>query len=67
MTYVFKCPECGDIGEYSRRDPAPRCFGDTLDDHDVEMVRDYRAESVGIQTFTSALGDGKVETKVVNP
>lgn len=68
--YCFKCPACGYTVETTVRDPAPVCLQEN-DEHfwndPVVMIRDYRAEAVGIETFTSVLGEGKVETRVVEP
>jgi len=48
VTYVWKCPECGDRQEYGSREPQ-EC---PLHDDPVEMIRDYRAEGVGIDLET---------------
>jgi hypothetical protein len=62
MIYVFKCPTCGIQLEELNRAPREHVG----DDHTTLMVRDWRAEAVGVQVFTSALGDDKVQTKHVN-
>ena len=52
MTYCFKCPICGEKGEYNRREPPPRCFGEAIGGHDVAMRRDYQAENALIDKFS---------------
>lgn len=63
MIYVWKCKECGygferQTREPSSPDPCPNCAADAL-------RRDWHAEHVNMEVFTSALGDGKVQTKIV--
>lgn len=57
-TYCFKCPECGNTTTLAVRDrEAPECFHiqpgawRPEDAHPVLMVRDYRAENVGVHTL----------------
>lgn len=63
-TYCFKCLSCEATWENSSKKlglhPLNGC-------QTPNVVRDYRAEAVGIETFTSVLGEGKVETRVVEP
>lgn len=44
MSYVWRCPKCGDRQEYESREPQ-EC---PLHKKGVEMVRDYKAEAVGL-------------------
>lgn len=68
MTYCYRCTVCGRQMEWHERRDDIICPSHTqMPPYKSTMVRDYRAESAGIQTFTSALGDGKIETKIVNP
>ena len=62
MRFCFKCPKCGKQDEVIGYRTTVLCTED-----DTPMIRDYRAEATGVQVFTSALGDGKVETRVVKP
>lgn len=73
MIYCFRCPVCDYrtevVGRGEYRHPPICNHGDKanfVENQSTYMIRDYRAESAGIQTFTSALGDGKVETRVVD-
>lgn len=65
MIYAWVCKECGYGFERQTReptspDPCPNCAADAL-------RRDWRAESSNVWTFTNALGEGKVHTRVVSP
>lgn len=72
MTYCWKCTECKYKITTAWRHPVPMCENSqVLTSNPAKvthgMVRDYREEAVGIETFTSALGDGKVEARRVKP
>jgi hypothetical protein len=64
MTFCFKCKACGYTTQQAVREPAPTCNNEH---QEVVMIRDYRTESSNVFTFTNALGDGKVGTRVVKP
>jgi len=75
MTFCFKCPECGYRVETTVREPAPTHFHswkpgakkNPQPRREVSMIRDYRAESSNVWTFTNALGEGKSEARTVKP
>lgn len=59
--YCFKCPRCGQRAETSSRDVEPFCMAcadRTPNDSGVFMVRDYRAEGVGLGSGVKVSRDG---------
>jgi hypothetical protein len=55
MAFCFKCVECGARFEQREREPAPACIR-----HELYMVRDYKAEGVGIGSGVRVSRDGTV-------
>ncbi len=58
MTYCWRCPSCGETKCNNDRSTPPTCQqGDEL------MIRDYRAENVGISSTVKVSQGGDLATK----